>query len=142
MGYIPAVLLAALALAASVATTPAQRCDAADVVVLAEVTGATSEPTPANRIRTRWDLAVLGVLKGTRPTTALTPGGTVAGLTLTISEAAPLQTDHRYLLFLRTRPDGDWVMGVDGAIAVQVGPDSPGADWTTLAPTLGRCAPR
>ena len=140
--YTPPVLLASFALAATLPTTPARRCENADVVLVAEVTGSTGEPGDANTPRTRWDLAVERVLKGRAPDSALTPGGVFGGLRLTISEAAPLRVDHRYLLFLHVDPTGAWVMGVDGAVPLALPGAEGDVDWARLAPTLGSCAPR
>lgn len=134
------MFLLATALASTLRLSPADRCAAADVVVVAEPTGSVGEPAADGTLHTRWDLAVERVLKGSPPATVLTPGGRFAGLVLTVSEAAPLETDHRYLLFLRARPDGLWVMGADGALPLPLDPEGTTAGLDALS--LGPCAPR
>lgn len=108
----------AVALAATRATTLAERCAAADAVVVAEVTGAEARPGQSLPIETGWDLAGVEVVRGEAVTRVWTPGGALAGLRWTVSEAPELRVDHRYLLFLR-RDGLEWrVMGVDGAVPV------------------------
>lgn len=114
-GALVALLLAGPA--AAVQETPPPRselCARADLVLLAETTSVESAWTdhPVRAIETTWDLHVERILRGAAPAEGVrlvTGGGTVGGLSLTLSEEPELRRDHRYLLLLQRRDDGRYV---------------------------------
>ena len=116
-------LLLGQAEAARVGVPRPALCAASAWVVVAEITGHEYLVNDQGLVETWSDLAILRTVRGrapAEPARVVTPGGVVAGMRLTISEAAELQLDGRYLLLLRPRPDGAWAPsgGPDGAIAL------------------------
>jgi hypothetical protein len=116
-------------------------CARASAVVVAEVTGSEGQwsADPTGGIETWWDLAVTRTIRGEAlaDLRLRTPGGSVGGLTQTISEAPRLRTDARFLLLLSPSADG-WqiVGGADGVVALPW--DSPSAVEDAVA-SLGAC---
>lgn len=115
------VLLAGEARAARVALPLPELCARSEAVVVAEITGYEYQLNAQGLVETWSDLAILRVVHGRAPAgpaRVVTPGGVVDGMRLSVSEAASLKVDHRYLLLLTPRPDGGFALtgGPDGAI--------------------------
>jgi len=116
------LLLTSPALAMRQAMPPAELCAQTPLVVEAEVTGQQGM-WDGPLIETHIDLHIHQVFKGPLDEDSLSiviPGGTANGVTLSVSEAASLKNDHRYVLLLIPRPDGAWTLsgGPDGAFAL------------------------
>ncbi|MCB9745010.1 MAG: hypothetical protein H6741_08385 [Alphaproteobacteria bacterium] len=119
-------------------------CERAELVVVAEVTGAETRwaAGPEGGIETLSDLAVIEVVKGRPPQDlrVLSPGGALGGLRYSVEDAAALRVDHRYLLLLDPVDGGFRVVGgVDGAIPLRWGDSGPGEDRVEAIATLGSC---
>lgn len=145
-------LLAALTAvpdAAAVQVEPPPRselCARADLVLLAETTSVESAwaDHPVRAIETTWDLHVERALRGELPDEGVRlviGGGTVGGLTLTLSEEPELHGDHRYLLLLQRRADGRYVAlgGLAGVVPLARGPDGPGETERAALTSLEGC---
>lgn len=146
------MLLAAL-LAALLAPTPAAAvrverprpalCARASLVVIAEVTGIEGRWGTHDGIESVVDVAVVRVVRGALRDDGLsivTPGGTVGGLTQTISEAPRFSSDARYLLLLTATDDG-WALvgGADGAIPLRWKETGAGESEASAVASLGGC---
>ena len=131
-----------------------EMCARAAAVVVGEVTGTESFWQADGTIATRADVAVTRVLRGRVPD-ALSiayPGGSVGGLTLTVSEAPRLRADARYLFLLAPgdggrgesppqRPPAGWrlVGGPDGAIRLGWSAGGVGETEAAAVASLGAC---
>lgn len=128
------------ALASRVPMSLPALCGRASLVVVGEITGGEARWTADDRgIETRWDVHVSRVVRG-EPREDLVvraSGGTVGGITQTISEAPRLRSDGRYLLLLGPGADAwELVGGADGAVPLPW--DDPQAEARALA-NLGAC---
>ena len=121
-----AALLAGSAQAHHVVADRAELCQRSQLVVVAEVTGAEVRwvPGPAGQLETRVWLAPERALRGRAPEglEVALPGGARGALRFATDDAAQLDPDHRYLLFLRWR-GGAWrlVAGASGAVPLEGG---------------------
>ena len=144
--------LLALALSPPVAAMRAappplpELCAAADLVLLAEPTSSETAFTGSELrpVETRWDLWVERVVYGAAPAGPVqvaTAGGRVGDLIQTVSEQPELKLDHRYLLLLRQRADGQFVVlgGPDGLLPVSRGPNGVGLPEDAALALLGGC---
>ena len=116
------LLVASPTLAMQQAVSPAELCAQTPLVIEAEITGQQGMWNDA-LIETHHDVHVHRVFRGEPQEDSLTvvvPGGTVSGVTLTVSESPTLRTDHRYVLLLTHRPDGAWTVsgGPQGVFAL------------------------
>ncbi len=109
----------ASAQALTVELTPVELCKAVDQVVVAEVTDIEPRFTADGRIERLVHVAVERSVKGPQVDALdlVLPGGSLAGLTLFVSDTPNLLTNARYLLFLHPQDGRLQVQGGDqGAV--------------------------
>ena len=112
--------------------SPQVRCDRAELVLAAEVTGLSPRWAEGvdGGIETVVDLHPLGLAKGRvgSELVLVLPGGRMGDIELWVEDVPSLALDQRYLLYLRVGPDGRHrvVGGEEGARRIDatvVGPD-------------------
>ncbi|MCB9779285.1 MAG: hypothetical protein H6742_12030 [Alphaproteobacteria bacterium] len=142
------LIAAALSHPAAALRAPAQPetlCRAAELVVIAEVSGQEAQWSdgPLGGIETLSDLAVIETLYGQLPADprVRSRGGRLDGLVQQVEDQPELQVDQRYLLLLVSTEQGllQVVGGPDGMVPIATGPATPGLSRDAAVALLAGC---